>query len=258
VPAPGVVPKVPTPQPSTAELVEQHGAPLTRGDPRLTRDDRELPGGTLTTPAGENAADVYKQALRRIAKEREAKERERELSAQARTAAAQTAPGQTAATETNVEQGAEKIADRASPNVAADVPAPQALANTALQQPNAADMRPLERDIALERDITAELENSPQTAETVNAGSLELAHYSPPVFPLGARERGVSGWVDVQFLVKQDGAVSDVTITGAEPVGIFEQAAMDAVRKWRYKPMQRDGHAVDQHARLRMKFALDK
>jgi protein TonB len=52
--------------------------------------------------------------------------------------------------------------------------------------------------------------------------------------------------------------VSDVIITGAEPVGIFEQAAVDAVKKWRYKPAQRDGHAVDQRARLRMKFALDK
>jgi protein TonB len=45
---------------------------------------------------------------------------------------------------------------------------------------------------------------------------------------------------------------------GAEPVGLFEQAAVDAVKKWRYKPVERDGHAVDQRARLRMKFALDK
>ena len=59
-------------------------------------------------------------------------------------------------------------------------------------------------------------------------------------------------------VVKSDGSVSDVIITGAEPVGLFEQAAVDAVRKWRYKPVQRDGHAVDQRARLRMKFALDK
>ena len=79
-----------------------------------------------------------------------------------------------------------------------------------------------------------------------------------PVFPAAAREHGSSGWVEVQFLVTADGSVSDVIITGAEPVGVFEQAAVDAVRKWRYKPVERDGHAIDQRARLRMKFALDK
>ena len=80
----------------------------------------------------------------------------------------------------------------------------------------------------------------------------------PPTFPVSARQRGLSGWVDVQFVVQRDGLVSDVIIIGAEPVGLFEQAAVEAVRKWRYKPVERDGHAVDQRARLRMKFALDK
>jgi protein TonB len=92
----------------------------------------------------------------------------------------------------------------------------------------------------------------------VSAANLKLVKYVPPVFPVGAREHGSSGWVEVQFLVKADGSVSDVIITGAEPVGLFEQAAVDAVRKWRYEPVERNGHATDQRARLRMKFALDK
>jgi TonB family protein len=111
---------------------------------------------------------------------------------------------------------------------------------------------------AVEHDMTAALDNTKRAAEIMNAGNLELAHYAPPTFPAGALQRRLSGWVDVQFVVKPDGLVSDVIITGAEPVGIFEQAAVDAVRKWRYRPVQRDGHAVDQRARLRMKFALDQ
>jgi TonB family protein len=95
-------------------------------------------------------------------------------------------------------------------------------------------------------------------SEIVDAASLELADYQAPAFPPAARERGLNGWVDVQFLVDVDGRVSDAIITGAEPAGIFEQAAVDALKQWRYKPLQRDGHAVDQRARLRMKFALDK
>ena len=111
---------------------------------------------------------------------------------------------------------------------------------------------------AVEHDMTTVQDATKRATEIVPAGNLELARYVPPTFPVSARERGMSGWVDVQFVVKPDGLVSDVIIMGAEPVGLFEQAAVDAVKKWRYKPVERDGHAVDQRARLRMKFALDK
>jgi TonB family protein len=111
---------------------------------------------------------------------------------------------------------------------------------------------------AVEHDMTTVQDTAKRASEIVSAGTLELAKYVPPVFPESARQRGLSGWVDVQLVVRPDGSVSDVIITGAEPVGLFEQAAVDAVRKWRYKPVERDGHAVDQRARLRMKFALDK
>jgi TonB family protein len=94
--------------------------------------------------------------------------------------------------------------------------------------------------------------------EVVQASSLELEHYTPPTFPRAARERGVSGWVDVQFLVRADGSVADTLVMEAEPVGVFEQAAVEAIKKWRYKPVVRAGQAVELRTRLRMKFALDK
>jgi TonB family protein len=111
---------------------------------------------------------------------------------------------------------------------------------------------------AVEQEMTTVQDNTKRASEIVPAGTLELAKYVSPTFPVTARERGLSGWVDMQFVVTPNGSVSDVIITGAEPVGLFEQAAVDAVKKWRYKPVERDGHAVDQRARLRMKFALDK
>jgi len=101
-------------------------------------------------------------------------------------------------------------------------------------------------------------ETTKQAPEVVSAANLVLAKYVPPVFPPAARQHGASGWVEVQFLVKADGSVSDVMITGAEPVGLFEQAAVDAVKKWRYQPVERNGHASELRARLRMKFALEK
>ena len=97
-----------------------------------------------------------------------------------------------------------------------------------------------------------------QAGEVATAGSLELVHYVPPAFPLPARQKAMSGWVDVQFVVGTDGSVSDIAVAGAQPAGVFEQPAMDAVRKWRYRPILRDGQPITQHARVRVRFALGK
>jgi TonB family protein len=77
-----------------------------------------------------------------------------------------------------------------------------------------------------------------------------------PQYPPSARDRGIAGWVDVQFLVNPDGSTSEVTIVGAQPVGIFEQAALDAVRHWRYQPVLHDGAATTERARVRVRFTV--
>jgi outer membrane biosynthesis protein TonB len=41
-------------------------------------------------------------------------------------------------------------------------------------------------------------------------------------------------------------------------VGIFEQAALDAVRHWHYQPVTRAGQAVSQRARVRLRFAMQR
>jgi TonB family protein len=124
-----------------------------------------------------------------------------------------------------------------------------------------ANINAIEHDLTVAQDTAKREAESRQAAsrksEPLNAGDFERVYYSPPTFPLAARERGVSGWVDLQFVVTANGQVAEVVITGAEPAGLFEQAAVDALKKWRYKPIQRDGQPVDQRARLRMKFALD-
>jgi len=90
----------------------------------------------------------------------------------------------------------------------------------------------------------------------VSATTLTRTRYVPPQYPLSAREKGMEGWVDVTFLVNADGTVSEAAIVGAQPVGIFEQSALEAVRRWRYQPVMHDGAPVTQHARVRLRFAV--
>jgi TonB family protein len=90
----------------------------------------------------------------------------------------------------------------------------------------------------------------------VNASTLNRTRYSAPQYPQSAREKGIEGWVDVQFTVTTDGTLSEVTIVGAQPVGVFEASALEAVRHWRYAPVLREGAAVTQRARVRVRFAV--
>jgi protein TonB len=111
---------------------------------------------------------------------------------------------------------------------------------------------------SVNNDIKSSQDTTKRGSEFVTASSLEMTHYVPPNFPASAKQRALSGWVDVQFMVRADGSVSDVAIIGAEPVGVFEQAATDAVRKWRYRPVTHDGQPASERVRLRVRFALQQ
>jgi TonB family protein len=111
---------------------------------------------------------------------------------------------------------------------------------------------------AVNNDIKAAQDAAKRASEVVLATALELTHYVPPEFPASARERAMSGWVDVQFMVLKDGSVSDISVVGADPVGQFEQSAMEAVRKWKYRPVLQDGQPINQRARVRVRFALEQ
>jgi TonB family protein len=112
---------------------------------------------------------------------------------------------------------------------------------------------------ALERDIVA-AQNSAAlqpSDNVVTASQLSQTRYVKPEYPAGAQQRGTGGWVDVTFTVRTDGTVTDVGVAGAEPAGIFEQAAMSAVRRWRYDPVRKDGRAIEQRARVRIRFSVE-
>ncbi len=102
---------------------------------------------------------------------------------------------------------------------------------------------------------TATATAAPEAA-AVDASTLTRTRYSAPQYPDTARTRGIEGWVDVQFLVNTDGSVSEASIVGAQPVGVFEQSALEAVRHWRYQPVLRAGAPVSQRARVRVRFAV--
>ena len=61
---------------------------------------------------------------------------------------------------------------------------------------------------------------------------------------LPARQRGLEGSVTVRFLVRADGGTERISILESMPAGLFDQAVLDAVSRWRFEPGVLAGEAV--------------
>lgn len=62
-----------------------------------------------------------------------------------------------------------------------------------------------------------------------------------PVYPRRALQRGIEGFVIVEFTVDKTGKVTSPRVVQAEPEGLFDQAAIDAALKFKYKPRVMNG-----------------
>lgn len=79
----------------------------------------------------------------------------------------------------------------------------------------------------------------------------------PPRYPYRAERRGVEGWVKVSFLVTGQGDVQDAVVVDSEPGQIFDQAAIRAVLKWKFKPRIENGQPVAVRVEQVVHFRLD-
>ena len=83
-----------------------------------------------------------------------------------------------------------------------------------------------------------------------------LLHSVPPTYPPLARTQRIAGDVRVDALVDATGHVSTMKIVSG-PV-LLHQAAMDALRQWRYQPAMLDGKPVPMHLTVTVQFRLQQ
>src|SRR5690606_35739254 len=65
-----------------------------------------------------------------------------------------------------------------------------------------------------------------------------------PEYPPRGLQRGVEGYVEVEFTVTATGEVADLHITDAEPRRLFDRSAIEAASQFRFDPVLQDGEAV--------------
>ena len=80
---------------------------------------------------------------------------------------------------------------------------------------------------------------APEQQPVLAVGDIVLVERVEPKFPAQAVREGIEqGSVTVKFTVEPDGSVSNPTVTDAKPRrGIFDDAALRAVAKWKFKPI---------------------
>lgn len=78
-----------------------------------------------------------------------------------------------------------------------------------------------------------------------------------PRYPARARARGIEGEVTLALLVGEDGAIRDVQVLSAEPSGVFEEAAREALRAWRFEPARYQGRPVAVRVEQTLRFTLE-
>jgi periplasmic protein TonB len=100
---------------------------------------------------------------------------------------------------------------------------------------------------------------APKTADQtvrISSGVTEtlLIHTVAPRYPQEAMVDRVEGTVVLQALIGKDGSVQNLKVLNGHPV--LNQAAIDAVRQWRYKPYQVNGEPVEAITQINVKFRL--
>lgn len=66
-----------------------------------------------------------------------------------------------------------------------------------------------------------------------------------PIYPRRALSRGIEGYVILEFTVTRTGAVKDPVIIESDPPNVFDDEAIRAVLKFKYKPKIVNGESVD-------------
>jgi protein TonB len=81
-----------------------------------------------------------------------------------------------------------------------------------------------------------------------------LIHDVPPTYPPEAGRARIEGTVVLLAVIGKDGAVQDVRIESGLP--ILAQAAIEAVKQWRYRPYLLNGEPVEVDSRITINFTL--
>ncbi|MDF1883291.1 energy transducer TonB [Sulfurimonas sp. SAG-AH-194-C21] len=76
----------------------------------------------------------------------------------------------------------------------------------------------------------------------------------PLTYPAQAARDGIKGYVIINILIDKDGSVEIAKILESQPAGIFDTAALNAIRSWRFSPAMYKAKPVKMWAKQKIRF----
>lgn len=105
---------------------------------------------------------------------------------------------------------------------------------------------------------------APAPVQPVAESPLELPRYNaaylsnpPPAYPLSARRRGIEGTTLVRAEIAADGECLRAELKKSSGAEALDQAALEAVKKWRFVPAKRGAQAVVAWVEVPITFKLE-
>ena len=89
------------------------------------------------------------------------------------------------------------------------------------------------------------------TAIPANASDVKPIKTVAPEYPRGAERRKIEGYVVLQYTITEKGKVENVSVVEASPEGIFEDAATNAIAKWKF---EKPSSAFDKKTKISFKL----
>lgn len=80
----------------------------------------------------------------------------------------------------------------------------------------------------------------------------------PPIYPENARRRGIQGRVLLRVSVSTEGAPVTVSIAQSSGAATLDDAAVAAVRQWRFVPASQGNRPIAGSAEVPIEFRLEQ
>ncbi|RXJ57656.1 energy transducer TonB [Candidatus Marinarcus aquaticus] len=90
----------------------------------------------------------------------------------------------------------------------------------------------------------------------IDANMLTALSRSNPRYPRMAKIRKQEGFVQLIFKIDAQGFVSDIKVAASDPKGVFEDSAVSAMKRWRFKPTKGDAPGSFKEATITFNFRL--
>ena len=79
-----------------------------------------------------------------------------------------------------------------------------------------------------------------------------------PRYPFEAAQKGIEGRVMLRFVVDSTGQAQEPEVVKSDPPGVFDEAALAVVKKYKFRPAMKGGKAVDCIVKAPIKFSLNE